>query len=53
MQKAVISLSITKGMDLKYLMGLSLFELKEILKVVAEIGKEQRVRNGNKNRRRN
>lgn len=36
-----------------YFMNLSLFDLREILKEMAEVGKEQRVRAGNKNRRRN
>lgn len=36
-----------------YFMHLSLFDLREILKEMAEIGKQQRVRTGNKNRRKN
>lgn len=37
-----------------YFMNLSLFDLREIMKEVAEIGKEQqRVRASNKNRRQN
>lgn len=34
-----------------YFMNLSLFDLREILKEMSEVGKEQRVRAGNKNRR--
>lgn len=33
-----------------YFMNLSLFDLRDIMKEVAEIGKEQRIRAGNKNR---
>lgn len=32
-----------------YFMNLSLFDLMEIMREVAEIGKEQRIRAGNKN----
>lgn len=32
-----------------YFMSLSIFELREIVKEVAELGKEQRVRTRNKN----
>ena len=40
------------GTGLDYLMGLSVFELREIVKEVNEFGKseKQRIRNGYKNR---
>lgn len=38
------------GID--YFSNLSVFELREIVKEVSALGKEQGVRNGNKNRRR-
>lgn len=36
-----------------YFMNLSLFDLREIIKEMVEVGKEQRLRAGNKNRWRN
>jgi hypothetical protein len=55
LRKNVIRLSISMQTGLDYLMsGLSVFDLVDIMKEVSEIGKEQqRLRNGNKNRRRN
>jgi hypothetical protein len=47
-----MSIVLKTGLD--YFNGLSIFEIKETLKEVAEIGKEQqRLRTSDKNRRRN
>lgn len=51
--KVIIKLSMQLRTGVDYFMNLSLFDLKEIMKEVAEIGKEQRIRAGNKNSRRN
>lgn len=46
-----LSMRLRTGIDFFY--ALSFYDVLEIMKEVIRIGKEQRLQNGNKNRRRN